>query len=74
MFGRSSFNGKKEETGYEIMGHLYKCCQYLREVIEMDSGGEFADMAKTFLPYAYEMNERITRGLKTSNERGIAKI
>jgi hypothetical protein len=74
MWSNSVFDGRKEESGYEVIGHLYKCCRYLNEVIALDKDGQFANMARTFLPHAYEMNERITRGLKTSNEKGMKKL
>jgi curved DNA-binding protein CbpA len=73
LFHKSVFDGNKDESGYEIIEKLYKCYGYLNKVKEMDKDGIYGNMAETLLPKAYEMNERITRGLKTSNEKGITK-
>jgi hypothetical protein len=74
MLKNPSYNGNKEKTGYEIIGHLYKAYKYYKEVIKIDRNGNWGREAVLNLHYAYEMNEHITRGLKTSDEKGIIKI
>jgi curved DNA-binding protein CbpA len=71
LFHKSVFEGNKDESGYEIIEKLYKCYGYLNKVKEMDKNGIYGNMAETLLPQAYDMNERITRGLRTSSEKGI---
>jgi uncharacterized protein YfaS (alpha-2-macroglobulin family) len=73
LFAKSVFDGNKDESGYEVIEKLYKCYGYLNKVIEMDKNGIYKNMAEALLPHAYDMNERITRGLKTSTEKGIIK-
>jgi curved DNA-binding protein CbpA len=74
MHKNPSFLGNKEETGYEIIEHLYKAYKYFKDVIEMDKTGSWVKEAKRNLYYAYKMNEHITRGLKATEEKGIIKI
>jgi hypothetical protein len=73
MLENPSYSGNKEKTGYVIIGHLYKAYKYFKDVIKMDKNGNWAKGAMVNLHYAYEMNEHITRGLKTSNEKEMAK-
>ena len=74
MFGNSVFEGKGNDSGYEVVKHLYRCAVLARKAIEMDKGGIYANMAKELLGKAYKMNERITRGLKTSSEKNIRAV
>jgi len=74
MLDNPSYNGKKEETGYQIIGHLYKAYKYFKDVIKMDKEGNWKKNAIINLHYAFKMNEHITRGLNISNEKGIIKI
>jgi hypothetical protein len=73
LFSKSVFDGNRDESGYEIIEKLYNCYGYLARVKEMDKDGVYGRMAEALLPHAYDMNERITRGLKTSTEKGIVK-
>jgi hypothetical protein len=57
MLTNPSSGGHKDETGYEVLRCLYKSSRYLNEVIETDGHGEFANMAKVFLPKIYEINQ-----------------
>jgi hypothetical protein len=74
MHNNPTHTGNKEKTGYEIIKHLYKAYKYYKDVIKMDKDGNWGKEAKLNLHYAYEMNEHITRGLKTNDEKGIIKI
>jgi hypothetical protein len=74
MLENPSYSGNKEKTGYAIIGHLYKAYKYLKDVIKMDKKGTWVRAALVNLHYAYEMNEHITRGLKTSNEKEMIKV
>jgi curved DNA-binding protein CbpA len=60
-------DGDNEREGYEIIGHLYKSYQYFKKVIEIDKGGIWGKAAQESLQRAYEMNQRITRGLIKSD-------
>jgi curved DNA-binding protein CbpA len=71
MFNNSVFTGKGDESGYEVIRHLYECYLLAQKVIEMDKDGTYGKMAKILIRNAYKMNENITKGLKTSNEKGI---
>ena len=71
MLSNPAYNGNKEKTGYEIIGHLYKAYKYYKDVIKMDKIGNWGREAKINLHYAYEMNEHITRGLKISNGKEV---
>jgi curved DNA-binding protein CbpA len=73
LFNKSVFGGNRDESGYEVIAKLYKCYRYLNKVKETDKDGIYGRMAEALLPHAYDMNERITRGLKTSNEKGMVK-
>jgi hypothetical protein len=73
MFYNSVFDGKRDESGYEVIKHLYECCLLARRVIEMDKDGMYGNMARALIKNAYKMNESITRGLKTSGETGLKK-
>ena len=74
MLTNPSYNGNKERTGYKIIEHLYKAYKYYKEVIKMDKTGNWGREAKINLHYAYEMNEHITRGLKTNDVKDIIEI
>ena len=74
MLDNPSYNGNKEKTGYEIIGHLYKAYKYFKDVIRMDNNGNWGKNALLNLHYAYKLNENITRGLKISNERALMEI
>ena len=74
MLDNPSYNGNKEKTGYQIIGHLYKAYKYFKDVIKMDKEGNWKKNAILNLHYAFKMNEHITRGLNVSNEKGIAVI
>jgi hypothetical protein len=71
MFNNSVFDGKGDESGYEVIKHLYECYLLAQKVIEMDKDGIYGKMAKILIGNAYKMNESITKGLKTSDEKGI---
>jgi hypothetical protein len=71
MFNNSVFNGKGDESGYEVIKHLYECYLLAQKTIEMDKNGIYGNMAKILIANAYKMNESITHGLKTSDEKGI---
>jgi hypothetical protein len=71
LFKKSVFDGNRNESGYEVIKKLYKCYEYMNLVIKMDQDGIYRNMAESLLPHAYDMNERITRGLKLSNEKEI---
>ena len=73
MFYNSVFDGKGDESGYEIIKHLYECYILAQRVIKMDKGGVYGNMAEILIDNAYKMNESITKGLKRSNEKGIIK-
>ena len=73
MFYNSVFDGKGDESGYEIIKHLYECYILAQRVIKMDKGGVYGNMAEILIDNAYKMNESITKGLKKSNEKGIIK-
>jgi hypothetical protein len=74
MHNNPSFLGNKEETGYEIMEHLYKAYKYFKDVIKMDKTGSWVEQAKSNLYYAFKMNEHITKGLKITEEKRIIEI
>ena len=74
MHRNPSYKGNKEKTGYEIIGHLYKAYKYYKDVIKMDKTGNWGKGALLHLRYAYKMNEHITRGLSTSNEKALVEI
>jgi len=74
MLNNPSYGVNKEETGYKIIEHLYKAYKYFKDVIKMDKTGNWGKGAKLNLHYAYEMNEHITRGLKTKNVKEIIEI
>ena len=74
MLDNPSYNGNKEKTGYEIIGHLYKAYKYFKDVIRMDKNGNWGKNALLNLHYAFKLNENITRGLKISNERALMEI
>jgi hypothetical protein len=74
MLDNPSYGRNKEETGYRIIEHLYKAYKYFKDVIKMDKSGNWGKEAKMDLYYAYEMNEHITRGLKTNDVKEISKI
>ena len=71
MLNNPSYGGNKEESGYRIIEHLYKAYKYFRDVIKMDKEGNWGKEAKRNLHYAYEMNEHITRGLKTNDVKDV---
>jgi hypothetical protein len=71
MFNNSVFDGRGDESGYEVIKHLYECYVLAQKVIEMDKGGVYGNMAEILMRNAYKMNENITAGLKTSGEKGI---
>jgi uncharacterized protein YfaS (alpha-2-macroglobulin family) len=71
MFSNSVFEGKGDESGYRVIKNLYECYLLARRVIEMDKGGMYGNMARILIANAYKMNENITKGLKTSSEKGI---
>jgi curved DNA-binding protein CbpA len=71
MFNNSVFNGKRDESGYEVIKHLYECYLLAKKTIEMDKNGIYGSMAKILIDNAYKMNESITHGLKTSDEKAI---
>jgi len=71
MLNNPSYGVNKEETGYRIIEHLYKAYKYFKDVIKMDKTGNWGKEAKRNLHYAYEMNEHITRGLKTNDVKAI---
>jgi hypothetical protein len=73
MFKNSVFDGKGNESGYEVIKHLYECYILAQKVIEMDKEGMYGNMAKILKENAYKMNENITNGLKINNEKGIIK-
>jgi hypothetical protein len=73
MLDNPSFFGNKEKTGYEIIGHLYRAYKYFKDVIKFDKTGNWGKEAMLKLHYAYKMNENITRGLKTNDEKTIVK-
>jgi uncharacterized protein YfaS (alpha-2-macroglobulin family) len=73
MFYNSVFDGKGDESGYEIIKHLYECYILAQRVIKIDKGGVYGNMAEILIDNAYKMNESITKGLKKSNEKGIIK-
>ena len=73
LFNKSVFDGNRDESGYEIIEKLYKCYGYLNKVKEIDKDGMYGRMAEALLPRVYDMNERIARGLRISNEKGIVK-
>jgi curved DNA-binding protein CbpA len=58
--------------GYEIIGHLYKSYKYFQEVINMDRGGIWGRAAEESLNRAFEMNNRIARGLSKTGSTGLA--
>jgi len=74
MHEKPSYAGDKEKTGYEIIGHLYKAYKHYKEVIKLDKNGNWGKNALIQLHYAFKMNEHVTRGLHTSNERGIVPV
>ena len=74
MHNNPSYNGNKEKTGYKIIEHLYKAYKYYKDVIKMDKTGNWGRESKINLHYAYEMNEHITRGLKTNDIKEIIEI
>jgi len=74
MLDNPSYNGNKEKTGYEIIGHLYKAYKYFKDVIKTDKNGNWGKNALLNLHYAFKLNENITRGLKISNERALMEI
>ena len=74
MLDNPSYGRNKEETGYIIIEHLYKAYKYFKDVIKMDKTGNWGREAKLNLYYAYEMNEHITRGLKTNDIKEISKV
>ncbi|MDR1149144.1 MAG: J domain-containing protein [Spirochaetaceae bacterium] len=71
MFNNSVFFGKGDESGYEVIRHLYRCYLLAQKVIKMDKDGMYGKMAKILIDNAYKMNESITKGLKTSEEKGM---
>ena len=71
MLNNPSYGVNKEETGYIIIEHLYKAYKYFKDVIKMDKTGNWGKEAKLNLHYAYEMNEHITRGLKTNDVKDV---
>jgi hypothetical protein len=75
MFSNSVlFNeGKKEESGYEVIKHLYICYTHIKNVIKIDKNGMYGNMAKILLIKAFKMNKTITKGLRNVNEKGITK-
>jgi hypothetical protein len=72
MFTNSVFEGNGDESGYEVIRHLYECYLLAQRVIKIDKDGVYGNMAKILLENAYKMNDKITNGLKRSNETGIA--
>jgi curved DNA-binding protein CbpA len=73
MFNNSVFDGKGDESGYEVIRHLYECYLLAQKVIETDKDGMYGNMAKKLIENGYKMNESITTGLKANNEKGIIK-
>jgi curved DNA-binding protein CbpA len=71
MFNNSVFYGRGDESGYEVIKHLYECYMLAQKAIEIDKNGRYGSMAKILMENANKMNESITNGLKTSNEKGI---
>jgi hypothetical protein len=74
MLENPTYNGNKEKTGYEIIGHLYKSYKYFKDVIKMDNNKNWRKNAIIGLHYAFKLNENITRGLKVNNEKGLMVI
>jgi hypothetical protein len=74
MLENPTYNGNKEKTGYEIIGHLYKAYKYFKDVIKMDKNENWRENAIISLHYAFKLNENITRGLKINNEKGLTVI
>ena len=73
MFSNSVFEGKGDESGYEVIKNLYECYLLARRVMETDKDGVYGNMARILIDNAYKMNENITKGLKTSGGKGIMK-
>jgi len=73
MFHNSVFDGKKDESGYEVIKHLYSCYLLAHKVIKMDKNGMYGNMARVLLKKAFKMNKNITNGLRKSSEKGLVK-
>jgi hypothetical protein len=62
-----------DKEGYEIIGHLYKSYKCFQDVINMDRGGIWGRAAEDSLNKAFEMNNRIARGLSKTGSTGLAR-
>jgi hypothetical protein len=71
IFGANDY--ETEKSGYEIIGHLYKCYKYCQETIKIDGDGMWGTAAKKLLEKAYILNERVTRGLNKSDSKELEK-
>jgi hypothetical protein len=72
MLNYPVFAGKKEESGYVVIRHLYHSFLLAKQAIELDRNGMYGNMARELLKKVYKTNKIITNGLKTrSNETGL---
>ena len=71
MFNNSVFDGKGEESGYEVIKHLYKSYNLMQKVLELDKDGIYGNMARILIDNIFKMNESILNGLKIVNEKRI---
>jgi len=70
MQKKSVFDGNREESGYEVIKHLYECYLLLKEQLKMENN-DYRNIAEALMRKAYRMNKRISNGLQKSNEKGL---